>query len=403
MKIVKVNTAYKFYLESFQAKNNLDHLSYLEIKKLIDDDFFSWPNSLGRALNKYNIKVVEFLSNFYPLQNAWACEHKLDFNFATYTFDIIEAQIYEEQPDILYMDDYINFNEHWIEKIRKKCPSIKLVMGWCGAPFKELNVFKSYDLVLSCIPELVEKFTQNGVRSFHVNHAFDPLVLEKIKNTIDFKYDFSFIGQIVRGQNYHLEREYLLEQLVKETPITLFSPSFDMHLNIKDYLITTSKQGIYLISKAIPFPIFKAFKKLSRVYEWNELPKLPVNLKLQKFMQPGVFGLEMFKTLKMSKIVLNSHIDISSQSASNMRLFEATGIGSCLLTDFKTNLNDLFLDGKEVVSFNNPAECVERVNFLLKNEKIRNEIALTGQKRTLKDHTFDNRALLIKEIIEKSI
>ena len=39
--------------------------------------------------------------------------------------------------------------------------------------------------------------------------------------------------------------------------------------------------------------------------------------------RPPLFGLEMFRRLRDSRIALNTHIDISSASASNMRLFEA--------------------------------------------------------------------------------
>ena len=54
---------------------------------------------------------------------------------------------------------------------------------------------------------------------------------------------------------------------------------------------------------------------------------------------PPLFGLDMFQGLRDSQVTLNTHIDISPRSASNMRLFEATGAGSCLLTDRKENLD----------------------------------------------------------------
>ncbi len=44
-------------------------------------------------------------------------------------------------------------------------------------------------------------------------------------------------------------------------------------------------------------------------------------------------------------------------------------------------------------------ECVEKVNYILEHEDERRELAAAGQRRTLREHTFDNRAARIDEII----
>jgi spore maturation protein CgeB len=86
-----------------------------------------------------------------------------------------------------------------------------------------------------------------------------------------------------------------------------------------------------------------------------------------------------------------------------MRLFEATGVGSCLLTDNKANMSDLFDINKEVVVYNSPGDCVARVKWLLENEEERKKIAIAGQKRTLESHTVEARCKSILEIINKEI
>jgi len=80
-------------------------------------------------------------------------------------------------------------------------------------------------------------------------------------------------------------------------------------------------------------------------------------------------------------------------------LFEATGVGACLLTDWRENLSDLFEPDKEVLTYRSAAECVEKVNYILEHEDERLSIAAAGQLRTLREHTFDNRAARIDEII----
>ena len=111
----------------------------------------------------------------------------------------------------------------------------------------------------------------------------------------------------------------------------------------------------------------------------------------------------MFGQLRAGRVALNTHIDISTHSASNMRLFEATGVGTCLLTDWKENLGDLFEPDAEVVAYRDAEECVERVKYLLANESRRRDIAAAGQRRTLRDHTFASRAALIDDIIREEL
>ncbi len=82
-----------------------------------------------------------------------------------------------------------------------------------------------------------------------------------------------------------------------------------------------------------------------------------------------------------------------------MRLFEATGVGSCLLTDWKNNLSDLFEPDAEVVAYRNAEECIEKAEYLLRHEGERQKIAAAGQCRTLRDHTFARRAEQLDQLI----
>ena len=59
----------------------------------------------------------------------------------------------------------------------------------------------------------------------------------------------------------------------------------------------------------------------------------------------------MYRVLARSKIALNRHIDVAEDHANNMRLYEATGVGTFLITDAKRNLSELFEPGEEVVTY----------------------------------------------------
>ena len=84
-----------------------------------------------------------------------------------------------------------------------------------------------------------------------------------------------------------------------------------------------------------------------------------------------------------------------------MRLFEATGVGTCLLTDWKQNLSEIFAPDLEVTTYKTAEECVDKVKWLLDHPKERKAIAEAGQARTLKEHTFEQRAAQMHEWMRK--
>jgi spore maturation protein CgeB len=111
----------------------------------------------------------------------------------------------------------------------------------------------------------------------------------------------------------------------------------------------------------------------------------------------------MYQQLRDSKISLNTHIDVSPRSASNMRLFEATGVGSCLLTDWRENIAKLFEPDVEVATYRSAAECIEKVDYLLQHEDERQAIARAGQRRTLREHTYTQWAAKIDALIRDAL
>ena len=111
----------------------------------------------------------------------------------------------------------------------------------------------------------------------------------------------------------------------------------------------------------------------------------------------------MYQTLRNSRLTWNFHIDLSPISANNLRLYEATGIGTCLVTDWKQNLSQLFEPDREVVTYRSVEECAEKVRWLLEHTSERDSIARAGQARTLKDHTFMQRGIEFDHIVRQTM
>ena len=78
-----------------------------------------------------------------------------------------------------------------------------------------------------------------------------------------------------------------------------------------------------------------------------------------------------------------------------MRLFEATGVGTCLISDHGPNISDMFEPDVEIVTYRSVEECIEKVEYLNSRPEERARIAAAGQKRTLTDHSIAKRCATI--------
>ena len=213
--------------------------------------------------------------------------------------------------------------------------------------------------------------------------------------------DFIFIGSFIGNPDFHNERISIIESLIKrEVNLSLYTnlPN-DNSIYILGqklgYIISNSLKSIGLNELALSIPFIKKTARL------NEMPK-KINFSngfTEAANPTPLYGIEMMKALSKCKIGFNSHAGIAGEHAANIRLFEVTGVGSCLLTDYKKNINDFFEPDKEVVTYSSSEECVEKVNWLLSHPDELKQIAVAGQKRTLKDHTFKRRAETLHEII----
>lgn len=365
-------------------------------------DGVAWADFWAVALARLGYETCEVVSNIEPLQQTWAKEKSLVVE-DDWLFAITLAQVKDFRPEVLFVNEYALFSASFLQRLRSECPTIRLVLGWCGAPYRDPSIFREYDIVLSSVPELVEDFLAQGHRSFHINHAFDPRILERIEGVSGNDSDFTFLGSIATRNGFHVQRERLLVELIEKTPLSIWA---DVHrTTLRERSGVKVRQFAHSVVQTarkagVPESLINATPG-RKVMGWKERPTLapPIDARLERTAKPPLFGLEMFAQLARSRISLNTHIDISALYASNMRLYEATGVGSCLLTDWRKNIGELFEPDEEIVTYKTAAECIEKVNYLLAHEEERSMIAKMGQKRTLRDHNFDNRAARLHELL----
>lgn len=104
---------------------------------------------------------------------------------------------------------------------------------------------------------------------------------------------------------------------------------------------------------------------------------------------------EAAEVFRKSRIVFNTAADDDV----NMRVFEALSTKSFLLTEWVDTLEELFEDGKHLVTYKTMDEAIEKAKYYLENEKEREAIAEAGHKEFIKNHTYQERIkTVLKEI-----
>ncbi|MGA9996661.1 MAG: glycosyltransferase [Pyrinomonadaceae bacterium] len=409
MRLQRITTSYPIYVEQFYDRRpGLVNQPYAVQHSALLEDSSDWADFWSVALGKLGYEAVDVFSSMKPMQQRWAREHETVFDEANWLLEITAAQVKAFKPEVLFVVDYVTFTAPFLRRLKAECPSIRLVLGWCGGPYSDASVFREYDLILSSVPELARDFLDQGHRCHHINHAFDPRVLERINTSGPPDVDFAFIGSVFKRNRYHTSREALLLDLVEHTNLQIWTDvttaSFEERSGVRlrqmayDTVQKAKRMGV---SDAV----LTAIPVIGKAARWESRPTIPETIEelITRRARPPLFGLEMFQKLQRSRISLNMHIDISPTHASNMRLYEATGAGSCLLTDWKANLRELFEPDAEVVAYRSAEECAEKVKYLLEHEDERRNIARAGQARTLRSHTFDHRAAQLDELIRQAL
>lgn len=409
MRLLKLGVYNQTYLSQFcEQRHALSAQTYAVQHAALMEDAYGSSDFWTTALNKLGYETSDTVANHEPLQRRWAMENNVAWDANNWLVAITVAQIKAFRPETLIVADYSTFNADAIRQIKRECPSVRLVLGWCGAPYSDSSVFREWDIVLSCIPELVEQFRADGHRSFHLNHAFEPRILNRIDASREPTVSFAFLGSILKRDQFHQQREKILTRLVGQTDLQIWSP-LEQPSRGERRRVRARQLAFDTVRAAerigVPERLLATTPMVRKIARWETRPHLShdTDERLARRTRPPLFGLRMFQQLRDSRVALNTHIDISPESASNMRLFEATGVGACLLTDWKENLPRLFDPEAEVVTYREAEECVEKVKYLLSHEDERRAIAAAGQKRTLRDHTFAGRAEQIDGIIRDAL
>ena len=346
MKIVFFCTYYPQYLDFVYKKNkHLRTLPYENQMNFILSDYSSVWGSYTKQLRKLGAEVELIIPNCKPLQAAWAKENGHNFPPDWY-FSVPKKQVKKIQPDVFFIGSMFEYYGSFLDEIKQIVPN---VFGWISCPIPANIDISKLGLIVTSLPKYVDQFRSMGINSELLTSAFDTEILNKLE-PIAPDIDFSFLGSFT---NAHQNRIKMIKTLVDNTPVQIFGT------------------GLETVPDERPF--------LERLFK-----KSPI----QERYKGEKWGLDMFRVLRRSKITFNVHIDISGTYAGNMRMFEATGVGTLLVTDGTHSPARLFADD-EVIYYKDINDAIEQVNYYLKHEDERKSMAKRGQSRTFSNYNID--------------
>ncbi|WP_408010744.1 glycosyltransferase [Pseudalkalibacillus sp. A8] len=151
--------------------------------------------------------------------------------------------------------------------------------------------------------------------------------------------------------------------------------------------------------------LIKGFYPL-RVQMFNQLSKRP---DFRYFQHPGYRNIQSQKAIigeNYAKLMNRSKIFLTCDSVYKyplLKYFESLGCGTLLLAPGSKELQELgFVNGETFVEVNEK-DFLEKVNFYLRNEDLRNQIITNGKKLIQQRHTTEIRARQLLRHIERII
>ncbi len=371
MKIQIVDTYYAAFLARHYAQNAaLAAQSYDAQLQSLLDACFGTSDFYSRHLNALGCEATDLIVNATELQKTWAVRHGVPLSRLALAvphklfrlpllggwlaslpglMEVAVAQIKAARPDVLYCQDLSFFTP---EALRDLKSHVRLVVGQIACPLPPEAFLRGYDVILTSFPHFVPRLRNLGVQSDYFRIGFDTRVLDLL-GKVEKDIPFSFVGGISRHHGGAIP--------------------------LLDYLATTTDMRVYGYGAA----------------------SLDASSPIRSRHGGEVWGLDMYRALSRSRITLNRHINVAENNANNMRLYEATGVGSMLLTDKKDNLSELFDIGSEVVAYSTKEEAAEAVRHYSQHPIEADKIAKAGQARTLREHTYAHRMAELVPMLQR--
>ena len=260
-------------------------------------------------------------------------------------------------PDIIVMGHADNINLETLEYLKNQNKNLK-ISQWFLDPISKYG------------PD----YLNNKKRIIKFSEICDANFITTDPDSIDFKIDNSFF---------------------------IPNPADISFETLNNYKHNCTNDVFFAMSHGVHRGILKKGKFDNREKILKRLIKNNKNIKFDFYglenKQP-IWGDEFKQKLSLSKMGLNLSRGLPVKYYSSDRIAQLMGNGLLTLIDEKTSYSDFFTN-KEIVTYKNYSDLVEKINKYKRNDKERQAIALNGKKKYLK---YFNSSLVAKFLINRT-
>ncbi|ANE36359.1 glycosyltransferase, family 1 [Campylobacter iguaniorum] len=226
----------------------------------------------------------------------------------------------------------------------------------------------------------------------------EPSTIQSIKNELpNIKIALWYVDHLEESQAWFDKLKLIdlffyanalnLQKLSSKYPNAIFSffpnisdEAFDLSLNLEKNI-----DIIYIARDYKEDVRFKFATMLDEFCKQNDIKhKIYASLG-----NPPIFGYEFAKAINSAKIAINFNRDDELECTKSNKLLGASdrmaqfmGCGTCTFSPRINGFEKFFTDGKDIVYFDNPQDCFDKIKEYLKDNKFK-QIAKNGRDATL--------------------
>ena len=349
------------YTEAYKADPKLHSLPYKVCAERLFSRAIYYGDAYIHALTSCGFSAEQVVPLCQPLQFKWADGAdvwnpsewiaKLPMNSGSPVIirqlldrwvlsRILAKQIVSRRPEFVWLFSGVPVAAREVRRWRRYTGHTLL---WWSCPLWEDFPYGEFDLILAAIPSLIRVFEEQGIRAAYLPHAFDHRIIQRVPCLESRIPRVAFVGSLSPG---HTDRISFLHALSRRVPIDFYG------------------SGVQFLPKDSPL------RHSYRGQAWGE---------------------DLYSVYGSYLVVVHRNIDVAGTSASAKRLFEAAGMGACVVTESSDGLSSLFAPGEEIVTYSDLEECGAKIETLLSDPAKARAIGQKAQARTLQDHTYYQR------------
>ena len=244
-------------------------------------------------------------------------------------------------------------------------------LGWFGDDHWRFRGFSRhwapyFDWIATTDSEAVEKYRAIGCRQvIKTQWGFNHHRCKTLGSPPEF--DVTFVGQV------HSRRRRTVRLLRRAgIDVRCWGKGWNAGRLSQDDMIkmfSKSRINLNLVDSSV-------------LFHWKPMAKVLLNRRADG-------SLRLNSPFRMAENLVVLFVDRRPQIKA--RTFEIPGSGGLLVTGHADNIEEYFVPDKEIVLFYSVHELIEKTRYYLAHSEQRELIRAAGEKRALRDHTFEHR------------